>query len=114
MKKKNNIKILKFPRGNIERERQVEAILFSAEEPLDIETIQSRLKSQTDVKKILDSFKLLCLKQKIRLINPPLEYCSDNAAMIALTCLEKYKKNVKPSINFKANPRWNICNLYKI
>jgi len=65
-------------------------------------------------KKILDSFKLLCLKQKIRLINPPLEYCSDNAAMIALTCLEKYKKNVKPSINFKANPRWNICNLYKI
>ena len=55
MKKKNNIKILKFPRGNIERERQVEAILFSAEEPLDIETIQSRLKSQTDVKKILDS-----------------------------------------------------------
>ena len=38
-----------------ESERQVEAILFSAEEPLDIETIQSRMKTKGNVTRILES-----------------------------------------------------------
>ena len=43
MNKKKNNKILNFPTNSIESQRQIEAILFAAEEPLDIESIQERL-----------------------------------------------------------------------
>ena len=46
MNKKKDLKILKFPTNILEAERQVEAILFAAEEPLDLESIQTRLKSK--------------------------------------------------------------------
>ena len=55
MSKKENFKIIKFPNTSSEVERQVEAILFSAEEPLDIQSIQMRLKKRSDIKKILES-----------------------------------------------------------
>ncbi len=48
-------KIIKFPMGLPEPERQVEAILFAAEEPLDIESIVARMKTKADVLKILES-----------------------------------------------------------
>ena len=48
-------KIIKFPIGLPEPERQVEAILFAAEEPLDIESITTRMKAKADVLKILES-----------------------------------------------------------
>ena len=41
MNKKNNIKLLKFPNKLNSVERQVEAILFAAAEPLDEETIKA-------------------------------------------------------------------------
>ena len=41
--------------GLPEPERQVEAILFAAEEPLDIESITTRMKTKADVLKILES-----------------------------------------------------------
>ena len=41
--------------GLPEPERQVEAILFAAEEPLDIESIVTRMKTKADVLKILES-----------------------------------------------------------
>jgi len=54
--KKNNI--LKFPRNLNKIERQVEAILFAAEEPLDIETIEKRLNNTSNIQKVLQSLKL--------------------------------------------------------
>ena len=54
MNKKNNFKILKFPNNIAQVEKQVEAILFAADEPLDIESIQERLKTRVNVPKILD------------------------------------------------------------
>ena len=53
MNKKNNLKILKFPSNVDQTERQVEAILFAAAEPLDIETIQDKLKKKINISKIL-------------------------------------------------------------
>ena len=41
IKKTNNI--VKFPKNLNKLERQVEAILFAASEPLDIETIDKRV-----------------------------------------------------------------------
>ena len=70
-KKKNNI--ISFPASPSKLERQVEAILFSASEPLDVETIEKRIRTNTNVKKILEHIKniyenrginLVCIKNK--------------------------------------------------
>ena len=52
--KKNNI--IKFPKNLNKLEKQVEAILFAADEPLDIETIEKRVQSKNNIKKILENF----------------------------------------------------------
>ena len=70
-KKKNNI--ISFPSIPTKLERQVEAILFSASEPLDIETIEKRIQTNSNIKKILKNIKeiyknrginLICIKNK--------------------------------------------------
>ena len=57
MSKIKNLKVLKFPTNVSGNEREVEAILFAAEEPLDIETIQSKIKKKINVIKILELLK---------------------------------------------------------
>ena len=52
-KKKNNI--IDFPTSPTKLERQVEAILFAASEPLDLETIEKRLNVNINLKKILEN-----------------------------------------------------------
>ena len=68
MKKKSNLKILRFPGGVSHLERQVEAILFSAEEPLDIESIKDKLKTRSDIKKILNSLEIQYKNRGINLV----------------------------------------------
>ena len=52
-KKKNNI--IDFPRKKSKLEREIEAIIFAAEEPLDIETIEKRVGNTSNIKKILEN-----------------------------------------------------------
>ena len=52
-KNKNTTNIINFPNKKSKLEREVEAIIFAAEEPLDIETIEERVVTSKDVKKIL-------------------------------------------------------------
>ena len=68
MNKKKNLNILKFPTNILEAERQVEAILFAAEEPLDLESIQTRLKAKANVPKILKSLENQYKNRGINLI----------------------------------------------
>ena len=68
MNKKKNLNILKFPVNIVEAERQVEAILFAAEEPLDLESIQTRLKVKANVPKILKSLENQYKNRGINLI----------------------------------------------
>ena len=68
MNKKNNLKILKFPNNITQVEKQVEAILFAADEPLDIESIQERLKTRVNVPKILDSLEKQYKNRGINLV----------------------------------------------
>mgnify|MGYP001328990955 CR=1 FL=1 len=68
MNKKNNLKIIKFPSNTTEAERQVEAILFSAQEPLDLESIQARMKRKGNIPKILESLKYQYKNRGINLI----------------------------------------------
>ena len=58
MKNKDKDNIISFPSSISKLERQIEAILFSASEPLDIETIEQRVKTSSDIKKILEKEKL--------------------------------------------------------
>jgi segregation and condensation protein B len=71
IKKPSNI--IKFPKNLNKLEKQVEAILFAADEPLDIETIEKRVQSTNNIKKILlnlqsdyslRGFNLVCIKDK--------------------------------------------------
>ena len=55
MNKKNDLKLIKFPNRTLEAERQVEAILFAAEEPLDLASIETRMKVKANIPKILES-----------------------------------------------------------
>ena len=51
VKKKNNV--VKFPEKIISGEREVEAIIFAAAEPLEIDTIESKVSKKINVSKIL-------------------------------------------------------------
>ena len=66
--KKKDLKVLKFPNNVAQLERQVEAILFSAEEPLDIESIKENLKTRSDIKKILNSLEVQYKNRGINLV----------------------------------------------
>jgi len=68
MTKKNNLKILKFPNNAAQLERQVEAILFAAEEPLDIESIQEKLNTKANISKILESLENQYKKRGVNLV----------------------------------------------
>jgi len=50
----------------------------------------------------------LSLKEKFDPIFPPISLCSDNAAMIAMVGLEKYKLGLSNNIDFPARPRWPL------
>jgi len=65
-KKKDNI--IDFPSSPSKMERQVEAILFSASEPLDIETIEKRIKTNSNIKKILENIKKFYKNRGINLV----------------------------------------------
>ena len=68
MNKKKDLKILKFPNTVSQHERQVEAILFAAEEPLSIENIQERLKTRVNINKILESLEKQYRNRGINLV----------------------------------------------
>ena len=65
-KKKNNI--IDFPSSPTKIERQVEAILFAASEPLDLGTIEKRIQTSVNLKKILDNLQEIYKKRGINLV----------------------------------------------
>jgi len=69
MNKKKDLKVLNFPNTAIESERQIEAILFAAEEPLDLETIKSRMTKKADVEKTLTSLEMQYKNRGFNLIS---------------------------------------------
>ena len=47
-------------------------------------------------------------KNEFECLFPDINLCSDNAAMIALVGLEKFKKKLFNELDFKVNPRWQL------
>ena len=69
--KKGNI--LNFPTNISEAEREIEAILFAASEPLDVETIETKISKKVNVQKTLEKIQntysnrginLLCISKR--------------------------------------------------
>ena len=65
-KKKNNI--INFPNKKSKIEREIEAIIFAAEEPLDLETIEKRVGTSSNIKKILENLQKEYSSRGINLI----------------------------------------------
>ena len=72
-KNKENNNVINFPKKKSKLERQIEGIIFSAEEPLDIETIEKRVGTTSNIKKILENLQkeysgrginLVCISNK--------------------------------------------------
>ena len=59
-------------------------------------------------KKIRSMLINLCNEKNYRSIFPPIEFCGDNAAMVAMVGLEKFKKNQFNDLDFPAKPRWQL------
>ena len=64
--KKNNV--VNFPSGISETEREIEAILFAAAEPLDVESIEARISKKTNVLKILEKLQQTYSNRGINLV----------------------------------------------
>ncbi len=50
----------------------------------------------------------LCNEKNYEPIFPPIEFCSDNAAMIAMVGLEKFKLKRFNNLDYSAKPRWPL------
>ena len=59
-------------------------------------------------KKIRSMLINLCEANNYKSIFPPIELCGDNAAMIAMVGLEKYKLNEFDNLDYPAKPRWPL------
>ena len=64
--KKNNV--VNFPGKISEIEREIEAIVFAAAEPLSIETIESKISKKTDVLKVLQNLQHFYSNRGINLV----------------------------------------------
>tara|TARA_Y100000741_G_scaffold104070_1_gene77668 strand:- start:414 stop:1487 length:1074 start_codon:yes stop_codon:yes gene_type:complete len=59
-------------------------------------------------KNIREKLISLSLKENFEPIFPPINLCSDNAAMIAMVGLEKYKQGINNKLDFPVKPRWHL------
>ena len=50
----------------------------------------------------------LCEEHNYQSIFPPIELCGDNAAMIAMVGLEKFKLKQFSKLDHPAKPRWQL------
>ena len=68
LNKDTNHNVVKFPKKLNNGEREVEAIVFAALEPLDIDTIESKISKKTDVLKILKKLQIEYSTRGINLV----------------------------------------------
>ena len=59
-------------------------------------------------KKIRSMLISLCEEKNYKNIFPPIEFCGDNAAMIAMVGLEKHKLKLFDKLDHPAKPRWSL------
>ena len=50
----------------------------------------------------------LCNEENYESMFPPIQYCGDNAAMIAMVGLEKFKLKQFNDLSYPPKPRWSL------
>ena len=93
--KKNNI--VSFPSNLTEGEREVEAILFAAAEPLDVETIELKVSKKINVPKILEKLQNTYSVRGINLVSISKKWSFRTAAN--LSKLMSQQKNVDKKLS---------------
>ena len=68
MRDKKKANVIDFPTSPSKLERQVEAILFAASEPLDLETIEKRVQTTANLKNIIENLQSMYKKRGINLV----------------------------------------------
>ena len=63
---KNNI--VKFPSKTTDLEKEIEAVIFAAAEPLDVDTIESKISKKANVVKSLEKLQQEYLSRGINLV----------------------------------------------
>ena len=96
--KKDNI--VKFPAKLTSVEREVEAIIFAAAEPLEIDTIESKISKKTDVLKILKKLENEYSTRGINLVCISNKWSFRTSQIFQLLCLKKkqLKKNYQEQL----------------
>ena len=68
MKKEKKLNVINFPSKLTDGEREVEAIIFAAAEPLDVDTIESKIDKKINVVKILKKIQSTYATRGINLV----------------------------------------------
>ena len=71
----------------------------------NIFVIAGGVAANKNIRKVLSD---LCIEENFIPVFPPLELCGDNAAMIAMVGLEKFKKNKFDKLDYPVKPRWSL------
>ena len=67
-KKVSKDNIVKFPSKLSDLDKQIEAVIFAAAEPLDVDTIESKISKKTNVRKSLEKLQLEYSNRGINLV----------------------------------------------
>ena len=71
----------------------------------NIFVIAGGVAANKNIRKVLSD---LCIEENFIPVFPPLELCGDNAAMIAMVGLEKFKKKKFDKLDYPVKPRWSL------
>tara|TARA_E500000331_G_scaffold343004_1_gene377325 strand:+ start:436 stop:1506 length:1071 start_codon:yes stop_codon:yes gene_type:complete len=71
----------------------------------NIFVIAGGVAANKNIRKVLSD---LCMEENFIPVFPPLELCGDNAAMIAMVGLEKFKKKKFDKLDYPVKPRWSL------
>ena len=93
--KKNNV--LRFPENLNPFDREVEAILFAAAEPVDVDTIESRISKKIDVLKTLEKLKKFYSNRGINLVCISKKWSFRTAENLSI--LMSQQKNVEKKLS---------------
>ena len=89
IKKETNNNIVTFPSKMNDGEREVEAIIFAAAEPLDIDTIESKISKKIDVLKSLQKLQKEYSSRGINLVCISNKWSFRTSENLSTLCLKK-------------------------
>ena len=91
----NKDNVVKFPSKLTEIEKEIEGVIFAAAEPLDIDTIESKLSKKLNVSKSLEKLQQEYSNRGINLVCIKDKWSFRTSPKLATLCLKKelLKKN---------------------